>query len=342
MSHRVFIERLVIAIAILGLAALLWALRALLILVFGAVLVAVILSLVAAPLRRRLGLPDWAALLAAVAVVIGVLATAVSMFGGETVRQASGLRETLPAAWGAIEQRIEPYGLAAPLRDTVAAAQSSGGGILSNVGRIAVSVGNGIADTLLVIVGGIYLAAQPQLYREGTLKLIPPGGRARVEQALDDCWNALRLWLGGRLVSMTVVGTLTGTGLWLLGIPGALALAVLAFVLEFIPFLGPVLAAVPAILLALAFDPAKAIWVALLYLAIQQIEGNVVEPLVQQRAVEMPPALLLFAVVAGAVAFGPPGIVFAAPLTVVLLVMVKRLYVREALHTPTDIPGEKS
>lgn len=342
MSHRVFIERLVIAIAILGLAALLWALRALLILVFGAVLVAVILSLIAAPLRRRLGLPDWAALLAAVAVVVGVLATAVSMFGGETVRQASGLRETLPAAWGAIEQRLEPYGLAAPLRDTVAAAQSSGGGILSNVGRIAVSVGNGIADTLLVIVGGIYFAAQPKLYREGTLKLIPPRGRARVEQALDDCWNALRLWLGGRLVSMTVVGTLTGTGLWLLGIPGALALAVLAFVLEFIPFLGPVLAAVPAILLALAFDPAKAIWVALLYLAIQQIEGNVVEPLVQQRAVEMPPALLLFAVVAGAVAFGPPGIVFAAPLTVVLLVMVKRLYVREALHTPTDIPGEKS
>jgi len=342
MSHRVFIERLVIGIAIVGLAALLWALRSLVILVFGAVLVAVILNLIGAPLRRRAGLPDWAALLAAVTVAVGVLALAITLFGAETVRQASSLQETIPAAWAAIQQRLEPYGLAGPLRDTLAAVQSSGGGILSSVGRIAISVGNGIADALLVIVGGIYLAAQPNLYLRGIVKLFPADARPRVEQALEDSWNGLRLWLRGRLVSMTLVGTLTGIGLSMIGIPGAMALAVLAFILEFIPFIGPVIAAVPAILLALAFDPAKALWVALLYVGIQQLEGNVIEPLVQQRAVEMPPALLLFAVVAGAVIFGAPGILFAAPLTVVLFVMVKRLYVREALGTPTEIPGEKS
>ena len=341
MSHRVFVERLVIGIAIVGLAALLWALRGLVILVFGAVLVAVILNLIGSPLRRR-GLPDWAALLAAVAVSGGTLAMAIILFGAETARQATSLKETIPAAWEAIQQRLEPYGLAAPLRDTLAAVQSSGGGILSNVGRIAVSVGNGIADALLVIVGGIYLAAQPNLYLRGMVKLFPAPGRPRVEQALDDSWNALRLWLRGRLVSMTLVGILTGIGLWVIGVPGAMALAVLAFILEFIPFIGPVLSAVPAILLALAFDPAQAVWVALLYVAIQQLEGNVIEPLVQQRAVEMPPALLLFAVVGGAVVFGAPGIVFAAPLTVVLFVMVKRLYVRETLGTPTEIPGENS
>lgn len=342
MNHRLYIERLVIGIAIIGLAALLWALRGLVILVFGAVLVAVILNLIAAPLRRRAGLPDWAALLAAVTVVIGVIALAVILFGAETARQASGLQQTIPAAWAAIQQRLEPYGLAAPLRDTFAAMQSSGGGILSNVGRIAVSVGNGIADALLVIVGGIYLAAQPDLYLKGMAKLFPADARPHVQQALDDSRTALGLWLRGRLVSMALVGTLTWIGLTVIGIPGAMALAVLAFILEFIPFIGPVIAAVPAILLALAFDPTKALWVALLYVAIQQLEGNVIEPLVQQRAVEMPPALLLFAVVAGAVVFGPPGILFAAPLTVVLYVMVKRLYVREALGTPTEIPGEKS
>ncbi|HEX8644082.1 MAG TPA: AI-2E family transporter [Allosphingosinicella sp.] len=339
MSHRIFIERLVIAIAVVGLALSLWALRGVLILVFGAVLVAVILSLVAHPLRSRLRLPDWAALLVAVLAVAGLLAFAFWLFGAETARQASTLREAIPEAWAVLQRRLEPLGLAEPLRQGIAGAQG-GGGVLSNVGRFVLSVGGGIADTLLVIVGGIYLAAQPRLYRSGLLKLFPAGSRARMEQALDDCWKALRLWLAGRLVSMVFIGLLTGTGLWLLGIPGALALGIVAFILEFVPFVGPIIAAVPAILLALAHDPVKALWVALLYLAIQQLEGNVIEPIVQQRAVDLPPALLLFAIVAGAWVFGPPGVIFAAPLTVVLFVLVKRLYVRDALRTETAMPGE--
>ena len=339
-GHRVFIERLVIAIAILGLALLLWALRGLLILVFGAVLVAVILSLIAQPLRKRLGFPDWAGLLGAVTIVAALLALAFWLFGAETMRQTGALQQAIPEAWQALQRRLEPLGLAEPLRQALAGIQASGGGVLSNLGRVAISVGGGLADAVLVLVGGIYLAAQPKLYRAGLVKLVPPGGRARVEQALDDSWIALRLWLAGRLVSMLFIGTLTGIGLWLLGIPGALALGVIAFILEFVPFLGPILAAVPAILLALAFDPVKALWVALLYLGIQQLEGNVVEPLVQQRAVDLPPALLLFSIVAGAVVFGPAGVIFAAPLAVVLFVMVKRLYVRDALGTRTAMPGE--
>jgi predicted PurR-regulated permease PerM len=342
MSHRVFIERLAIAIAVIGLALLLWALRGVLILVFGAVLVAVILSLVAQPLRSRLRFPDWVALLSAVLVVAGTVAFAFWLFGAETGRQAGTLRTAIPAAWDTFLQRLEPLGLAGPLRDAMAAPQAGGGGgVLSSVGRFVMSVGGGVADALLVIVGGIYLAAQPGLYRSGLLKLFPEGSRSKVGQALDDCTRALRLWLGGRLVSMVFIGLLTGIGLWLLGIPGALALGIVAFILEFVPFVGPILAAVPAILLALAHDPVKAVWVAFLYLGIQQLEGNVIEPIVQQRAVDLPPALLLFAIVAGALLFGPPGVIFAAPLTVVLFVLVKRLYVRDALGTATEMPGEK-
>ena len=340
MSHRIFIERLVIAIAILALAMLLWSLRGLLILVFGAVLVAVILSIIARPIRERLRAPQPLALLAAVLIVVGVFATAFWLFGAETVRQASTLQQTIPQAWQAVLARLEPLGMAEPLRQGLAGMGGGGGGVISSLGRFAVSLGSGIADALLVIVGGIYLAAQPRLYRRGLVKLVPPRGRDRVEQALEDSWKALRLWLLGRLVSMIFIGVLTGIGLWMIGIPGALALGVIAFILEFVPFVGPILAAIPAILLALAFDPVMVLWVAGLYLAIQQLEGNVIEPLVQQRAVDLPPALLLFSIVAGALVFGPPGVIFAAPLTVVLFVMVKRLYVREALQTPTEIPGE--
>lgn len=139
---------------------------------------------------------------------------------------------------------------------------------------------------------------------------------------------------------MIVVGLMTWLGLWLIGIPSALTLGLLAALLEFIPFIGPIISAVPAILLAFAEGPDKAFYTLLLFILVQQIEGNLLEPMVQQRAVDLPPALLLFALVAGGLVFGGAGIVLAAPLTVVLYVMVKRLYVQEALHTATPLPGQ--
>ena len=132
---------------------------------------------------------------------------------------------------------------------------------------------------------------------------------------------------------------LTWLGLMIIGVPSALTLGLLAALLEFVPFIGPIVAAVPAILLGFAAGPDKAIWVAFLFVAIQQFEGNVLEPMVQQRAVDLPPALLLFALVAGGLVFGVAGILLAAPLTVVLYVLVKKLYVQEALGTPTPLPG---
>ena len=338
-SHRVFIERIVIALIVVGIALLLWNLRGLFMLVFGAVLVSVILNIVAAPIRSRLGWPDWAALLAAVLIVIGVIGGAFWIFGAQVARQAEALRAMIPAAWTAIEARLNAWGLEEAVRQWTQSIRA-GGGVVANLRNFAVTVGNGIADTLLVVVGGIYLAAQPELYRVGLLKLVPQRGRALAADALDASARGLRLWLLGRIVSMTVVALLTWLGLVLIGVPSALALALLAGLLEFVPFIGPVLAAVPAIILALAESPEMAIWVALLFLAIQQFEGNVLEPLVQQRAVDMPPALLLFALVAGGLVFGIVGVILAAPLTVVLYIMVKRLYVQEALNTRTTLPGK--
>ena len=338
-SHRVFVERIVIALIVVGIALLLWNLRGLFMLVFGAVLVSVILNIVAAPIRSRLGWPDWAALLAAVLIVTGVIGGAFWIFGAQVVRQAEALQSMIPAAWTAIEARLNAWGLDEAVRQWTQSIRT-GGGVVASLRNFAVTIGNGIADTLLVVVGGIYLAAQPELYRVGLLKLVPKRGRALAADALDASARGLRLWLLGRIVSMAVVGLLTWLGLVLIGVPSALALALLAGLLEFVPFIGPVLSAVPAIILALAESPEMAIWVALLFLAIQQFEGTVLEPLVQQRAVDMPPALLLFALVAGGLVFGIVGVILAAPLTVVLYIMVKRLYVQEALNTRTTLPGD--
>jgi len=339
-SHTIFIERLVIALVVIGIALLLWHLRGLFILVFGAVLVEVILNIIARPLRERARLPSPLALAAAVLLVVAVIGGAAWMFGAEVARQAEGLRTLVPAAWALVMQRLDGLGIGEAVRQWTAAL-GAGGGVLGHIGAIAMSIGSGIFDTLLVVVGGTYLAAQPDLYRTGLLKLIPARGRELAAEALDAGGRALHLWLLGRLVSMAVVAFLTWLGLTLIGVPSALTLALLAGLLEFVPFIGPIVAAVPAVLLAFGAGPDKALWVGLLFLAIQQFEGNVLEPLVQQRAVDLPPALLLFAVVAGGLVFGVVGILFAAPLTVVLYVLVKRLYVREALHTRTPLPGEK-
>jgi predicted PurR-regulated permease PerM len=339
-SHREYVERLALTLLIGGLALLLWTLRDVLILIFAAVLVAVIFRILANPIGRRLGVPGGVALALAVFTVIALFASSMWLFGAEIIAQSSTLEQTIPGAWQQLLQRLEPVGFAEPLRQWMASV-GRGDGVVSNIGGIALSFGNGLADALLVLFGGIYLAAQPDLYRRGVIKMIPPRGRGLAARALDDSWKALRLWLLGRLVSMVSVGFFTFIGLSIIGIPASLTLGLLSGILEFVPFLGPIIAAVPAVLLAMAVSPEAALWTIGLYLLVQQIEGNLLEPLVQQRAVTLPPALLLFSLVIGGLLFGVPGILVAAPLLVVIYVMVKRLYIRTALHTRTPIPGER-
>ena len=210
----------------------------------------------------------------------------------------------------------------------------------SRAGRILGSLGSAIAGLLVVIVGGIYLAWQPNLYRKGVIKLFTKRARPAAEATLDSSGRALKLWLLGQLVAMLIVGVLTGLGAWLIGLPSATALGLIAALLEFIPFVGPILMAIPALLIALTMDTHTVLMTLVLYTAIQQVEGNLITPLVQGRAVSLPPALTLFALIAMGFVFGPLGILFAAPLTVVAYVAVKQLYIRRVLGDDTSIPGE--
>ncbi len=146
-------------------------------------------------------------------------------------------------------------------------------------------------------------------------------------------------WLG-QLVAMAAVGIATGVGLYLLGVPSALALGVLAGLLEFVPFVGPLLAFVAAFAIALSEGLTLAVLVVLLFAGIQQMEGNILVPLVQQRAVDLPAALSLFGLVAFGVLFGPLGILLGVPLTVVALVAAKHLYVRP--FADRHVPGPKA
>jgi predicted PurR-regulated permease PerM len=135
----------------------------------------------------------------------------------------------------------------------------------------------------------------------------------------------LHRWLRGQLIAMAIVGIATGVGLWALGVPFALSLGLLAGMLEFIAFIGPIAAAVPAILLGFGESPLTALYVALLYLVVQQVEAYVLMPLVQRWAVALPPALAILAVVVLGILIGLPGVLFAVPVVVAAIAIVESL-----------------
>lgn len=332
-----FIRRILIVIALVALALLAWSLRTVLLMIFGAVVVSTLFRSLAGQFER-MRLPSGLALALSVLTVFAIVGGAAAMFGAQLIAQTETLTQALPKAWDAVQQRLAGWGLAGQLDQLGTMGKTSG--IATSVGSFVMSLGGGLADALLIIVGGIFIAASPRFYTTGAVKLIPEGRRQLVSDALAGSGSALRLWLKAQLLTMAIVGLVTGVGLWMLGVPSALALGLLAALLEFIPFVGPILAAVPAVLIAFAIDPQLGLWAIALYVLVQQIEGNLLQPLIQQWAVDLPGAVLLFSLLACGTLFGPLGVVFAAPLTVVLYVLIKKLYVQEALSTPTPIPGE--
>lgn len=359
-----FVRRLLIAVGILAFVLVVFVLRELLVLIFGSIVIAVLLTAMTNPIERWTGLKRGLALTIAILVLLGVIGGAGALFGTQVSAQAQQLRQQVPTAWNEARDRLGRWGVELPAlgggspaqqgseaqqeaQAEQAAEQSDGGGfgrlgegMIGHVGGFVMTVFGAIAHTLLVLAGGIYLAAQPKLYRSGVLKLFPKERRDTIADAYDQSGEALKLWMLGTLVSMGIVGLVTGLGLWLIGVPSALALGLLAGMLEFVPIVGPIAASVPAILIAFSQSTEMALWTIGLFVLVQQLEGNVIQPIVQRYAVDLPPALLLFSVVAGGFLFGIVGILFAAPLTVVTFVLVKRLYVREALQTETQLPHE--
>jgi predicted PurR-regulated permease PerM len=201
------------------------------------------------------------------------------------------------------------------------------------------TVTNVAIDFVLLVFGSIFFAVNPSLYRAGVVQLVPKAKRALADEALRDTGAALRQWMVGQFAMMVFIGVLTGTGLWLVGVPSALALGIVAGFLEAIPYFGPIMSAVPALAMA-STDGVRTMLLALAVVtAIQQLEAALFTPYVHKKVVSLPPALSVFGVVAMGILFGPLGLLLAAPLLVTLFVLVKRLYVEEALGTPTHVPG---
>ena len=191
-----------------------------------------------------------------------------------------------------------------------------------------------LADGYLILFISAFMMAQPTPYRQGIILLVPKAHRDRARQVLDQLGSTLFRWLLGELFSMVVVAILTGLGLWLLGMPLALTLALFAGLFSFIPNFGPLIGLAPALLLAFTQGPSMALYVVILYLGVQLVESNLITPLVQRRMVELPPALVIVSQVLMGVFTGGLGLMLATPIVAMLLVLVKMLYIHDVLDDP--------
>jgi predicted PurR-regulated permease PerM len=296
-----------------------------------------------ARIRRGIGAPLVMVLL------IGALVSLFALIGPSVREQTHVLARELPKAMESVEAWVNRT----PMKALVAPdGQPRRGGLTDRVTR---EIRNAtkflfpIVSTFLGAVGGViivlfmamYIAAEPDLYREGMLHLVPHRHRERADEWLGTLRDTLRQWLLARLTAMVLIGLITAAGLTALGVKGAGALAVVAGLMEFVPFFGPVVSAIPAIGVALVDSPEKALWVIGLYILIQQLEGNVITPLLLEKRLDVPPAMTLVTVAALGIVFGVLGMLIAEPLLAVVLVTTKMLYVVDVVGDDVHVGVEE-
>ena len=251
----------------------------------------------------------------------------------------------LPRALQKLQQRLGQYEWA---RGLIAELPEAGkeiaekADVMAKAPRVLFDVFSTLGAGIIFLAVGLYLALDPYVYIRGLLRLIPTPRRGRVQEVLCEVRDTLGHWLLGRIVSMLIVGGVTTLGLWLIGVPLALALGLLAALAEFVPNLGPLLAFTPAILLALTESTTQALAVLLLYLGVQGFESYVLTPLVEKRAVSLPPALTILSQVLLGVLAGGMGLALATPLAAASLVLVQRFYGEDTLGDSLEVPPSQS
>lgn len=333
-----FAQKVLTATAVVALVAILlllvWYASDLLLLLFAAVLVSIPLRRLQHLLERTTGLGEGASL---ALVTIALLAGVVALVAVSAERLGSQVDQFVTQFRAALEALRERAGNSAWVQDAVERLPNLGevvlgrGGVLSRVTGFASSTLAALINAVIVVIIGVYLASQPRLYSSGIRRLLPHRSRGRAGEVLHVLDEALGRWLVGRLVLMVINGSLTAIALWAIGVPLAFTLGIIAGALNFIPNFGPFIAAVPAVLIALMQGPWLALYTALIYLAVQMIDGYVLTPLVDRQSVQLPPALTITAQLLLGLMFGFVGLLVASPLTATAMILVKMLYVEDVL-----------
>ena len=333
-AHRVLIATCVV-VSVLAVLMFIWYAAALLMLVFASVLVSILLRAFTDFVTRKTGLGHGFALVLVSLGLVVLIAITAWLVTGRIGSQVAELRLQLPQAVQNVRNYLGQYEWVRNALDTLPTFNDwlarRGGTVVSQLTGIASSTAGVVVNIFIVGILGIYLASQPRVYSQGLKHLLPLSYRARAGEVLSVIDDGLRRWLVGRFALMVINGALTAIGLKLLGIPLSLTLGLLAGLLNFVPNFGPWIAAIPAVLIAFLQGPQQALYVAVLYLVLQSVDGYLLTPLVDRKSVELPPVLTITAQVILGLAFGFIGILLASPLTAVALILIKMLYIEDLL-----------
>jgi predicted PurR-regulated permease PerM len=304
--------------------AVLWFTGRIILLLFASLLIALILTSLTNLLRRLIPLGRKTGLAGVLLILCGAVVGLSLLAGPAVLDKTADLYEILPELFEEASDKLRGV---LPVLEK-AAPDGPGG-----VSKIFSSTFEAGSSFVFIVFSSLFLAATPDLYRRMLIRLFPPRLRDDINQTVQRIIQTLKSWLFGQFISMAVVGIMTGVALALIGIPFSLLLGLLAGLGEFIPFIGPLLVSIPALLLALSEGTDKFLIVIGVLLVIQLVEGNVIMPIVQRQAVQLPPVITLTSMIMLGGAFGLLGLFVAAPLVAMILVLIEEWYLKRYLGT---------
>ncbi len=348
-DDRLFIRRVAITVlmATIAFVALFitWHASNILLAVFAGGLVAVLLHSISRWIQKRTGLSQRVALFATLLAIVVIILLASTLTAPAIADQARRLRPALMEALATLEGQVSDLSLGGAQDGSTSLVEqfmSVGSALFGRFSTIFSTAAGVVANFVVILFVGIYFAYEPQTYVDGFLHLVPKKRRAAIRDVIQESYYTLQWWLAGRLAAMVILGALAVAGLLLLNIPLALVLGALVGLFEFIPYLGPILALVPALLVAFGQSSTQALYVLILYAVLQVVESYILTPIIEKRVVSLAPVLLISSQLIMGVLFGFWGLLLAPPLVVVARIVIKKLYVERALgdHSVTYLSEE--
>ena len=295
-------------------------------LILAGVLIAVYFLSLGGLLQRK---TKWNAKVCLAISILGTIIILVLLswlMGAKVQSQVSQLTDTLPATVEKAKTELNKSSLGQKLVEKLSSPQTQ-----KKAQQLAQTFFKStfglLGDAYVVLFLGIFFTVSPSRYKKGLLQLVPKKGQAKADEVLDKLGDHLKKWLKGKIVAMFVVFVLTSIGLSIIGVPMWLVLALIAGLLNFIPNFGPLIAMIPAVLVGFMQGPSTAAYIAGLYILVQVTESNFITPMVQQKLVSIPPALIIIAQLLISPLTGGWGLVLATPLMVMVMVLVQELYV---------------
>lgn len=329
-----FIRRVLILLVVVAVAAALLRAGDLLILAFGSLLGAIVIHAVADIYHAHLKVPARPALALGMATMLALLGFLVWLFVVAFRDQVALLVTQGPIVLDQLAAQLSTSPAGAKIVSAVKAAYA-GSRVARDIGGLVTGGGEIILNFLILLFGALFLAGDPKVYERGLLLLVPPAKRAAAEDALFDVGSVLKLWLRAQLIQMTTMGVLVGVGLWLVGVPSSPALGLLTGLSEFIPYVGPIAAMLPALGLAAIHGSTGPVLGTLgVFVGVRIVQSNLITPYVTNRVISIPPAVTLFVIIGIGYVFGLFGLFFSAALLVVIFTLVRSLYLREVLGEP--------